>query len=104
VERTVGRITAVEDGRPVTEGGDRFDVSNVLWCTGFRPEFSWIEVDVFQEDGFPRHERGVVSEVPGLYYVGLPWLDRLNSSLIGGVGTDAEHIATHIKDHVRDGD
>lgn len=104
VERVAGRITAVKDGRPATDEGDRFDVNNVVWCTGFSPEFSWIDVDVFQEDGSPRHERGVVPEAPGLYFVGLPWLDRLNSSLIGGVGTDAEHIATHIKDHVHDED
>lgn len=103
VNRIVGRITAVENGCPATGKGDHFDVNNIIWCTGFRPDFSWIDVDVFQENGFPRHRRGVVPETPSLYFVGLPWLHRLNSSLIGGVGTDAEHIATHIKDHVRDG-
>lgn len=102
VERVVGRITAAEDGRPATDEGDRFDVTNVLWCTGFEPEFSWIDVDVFQEDGSPRHERGVVPEAPGLYFVGLPWLDRPNSSLIGGVGRDAKHIATHIQTQIHD--
>lgn len=102
VERVVGRITAVEDGRPATDEGDHFDVTNVVWCTGFTPEFSWIDIDVFQEDGSPRHERGVVPEAPGLYFVGLPWLDRLNSSLIGGVGRDARHVATHIKTRMHD--
>lgn len=98
VQRVVGRISAVENRQPATEEGDRFDASNIVWCTWFRPEFSWIDFDVFRDDGSPRHTRGVVTEAPGLYFVGLPWLHHPNSSLIGGVGRDAEYIATHKTD------
>lgn len=103
VERVDERITAVEDGCPATDEGIRFDVDNIIWCTGFTPDFSWIDIDICQESGAPRHEHGIVPEAPGLYFVGLPWLDRLNSSLIGGVGRDAEHIATHIQTHMHNG-
>jgi len=72
------------------------DVSNVTWCTGFQPDFGWIDVPVFGDDGQPFHERGVVSAEPGLYVVGLPFLYALTSSLVGGVGRDADHIAKHI--------
>lgn len=97
VER-VGRITAVENGRPVTDGGESFDVANVVWSTGFERDFSWVDLDVFDESGEPRHVRGVVEDAPGLYFVGLPWLYRPDSSLIGGVGRDAKYIAESVRD------
>lgn len=100
VTRVTGRITAVQDGGPATAEGERFDVDTVVWCTGFRADFSWIDLDVFSEDGHPRHTRGVVPDATGLYFVGLPWLHSPDSSLIGGVGRDAEHVAKHIRRHV----
>lgn len=101
VDRVTGRITDVENGRPTTEDGHRFDVFNVIWATGFRPEFTWIELDMFTEEGYPKQTRGV-TEIPGLYFVGLPWLYRASSSLIGGVGADAEYIANHISERIND--
>ncbi|MGH8773864.1 MAG: flavin-containing monooxygenase [Jiangellaceae bacterium] len=95
VER-VPRTVGVRDGFPAVEDGRVMDVSNVVWCTGFRPDFGWIDLSVFGDDGQPVHERGVVGAVPGLYFVGLPFLYALTSSLVGGVGRDAEHIAEHI--------
>lgn len=95
--RRVGRIEGVTKGLPTTGDGERLDVSNVIWATGFRNDFSWIDLDVFDEDGAPRHHRGVVPEAPGLYFVGLRWLHRLSSSLIGGVGRDAEHVVSEIR-------
>ena len=92
VPRTVG----VRHGSPVLEDGRVMDVSNVIWCTGFRPDFGWIELSIFGEDGEPVHDRGVVGSEPGLYFVGLFFLSALTSSLVGGVGRDAEHIAKHI--------
>lgn len=74
---------------------------NIIWATGFQPDFSWIKLDIFKEDGYPNHERGVVKEVPGLYFLGLKLLFRLNSSLIGGVGRDAEYIAGRIEESAR---
>jgi putative flavoprotein involved in K+ transport len=81
--------------------GDRrvLDVANVIWCTGFQPGFSWIDLPVFaKEDGSkgPRHERGIVPNVPGLYFVGLFFLYALSSSLLGGVGRDAEYVVEHL--------
>ncbi|MEW5916984.1 MAG: NAD(P)-binding domain-containing protein, partial [Gemmatimonadota bacterium] len=86
-----GRVESVRDGLPVAD--DRqLDVRSIVWCTGFRPDFSWVDVPIFAEDGFPVHGRGVTA-VPGLYFLGLRFLHRLNSSLVGGVGADAEHLA-----------
>jgi putative flavoprotein involved in K+ transport len=92
VPRTVG----MEGERPALEDGGVLDVSNVIWCTGFREEFSWIELPVFGEDGRPLHERGVVVGEPGLYFVGLLFQYAVTSDVLPGVGRDAEYIAKHI--------
>ena len=89
--RTIG----VQDGLPVTEDGRVVEVANVVWCTGYRPAFDWVHLDAFDEDGQPVHDRGVAAE-PGLYFIGLFFLASAASSLVGGVGRDAEHIARHI--------
>ena len=72
------------------------DVSTVIWCTGFRPDLGWIDLPVLGDAGQPVHQRGVVDAEPGLYFVGQPFQYALTSSLVGGVGRDAEHIAKHI--------
>ena len=73
------------------------DVANVIWCTGFRPDFSWIVVAVFGQDASePIHDRGVVTREPGLYFVGLSFLYAMSSGFLPGVGRDAEHIAKQI--------
>ncbi len=90
--RRVGRVVGVRDGLPQFEDGSVAQVQSVVWCTGFRPDFRWIEPPILAEDGHPRHSRGV-TDVPGLYFLGLRFLHRLNSSLVGGVGADAEYIA-----------
>jgi putative flavoprotein involved in K+ transport len=92
VPRTVG----VESGRPALEDGGVLEVSNVIWCTGFREEFSWIDLPVFGEDGRPLHERGVVVGEPGLYFVGLLFQYSAGSDVLPGVGRDAEYVAKHI--------
>jgi putative flavoprotein involved in K+ transport len=95
VER-VPRTVGVRDGRPLLEDGRVMDVANVLWCTGFRPDFGWIDLPVFGHDGLPLHRRGVVEGQPGLYFLGLFFLYGFMSSLLGGVGRDAAHIADQI--------
>lgn len=95
VER-VPRTVGAGDGLPLLEDGRALDVANVIWCTGFRADFDWIALPVFGEDGEPVHDRGVVAAAPGLYFVGRPFLYGFTSSLIGGVGRDAEHVARQI--------
>ena len=70
-------------------------ITAIVWATGFAVDFSWLEVDAFDEDGKPKHERGVSAE-PGVYFLGLPWLSRRGSSFIWGVWHDAKHLADHI--------
>lgn len=92
----VARVGGVNDGLPVLEDGRVMDVANVIWCTGYRPDLEWIDVDGFEGDTEPTGERGVLDSQPGLYVVGREFLHAFNSHTIGGVGRDAEHIATHI--------
>ena len=92
----VPRVTRIENGRPVLEDGRVLDVSNVIWCTGFNSGFSWIDLPVFDADGDAKHESGVVTSEPGLYFVGLKFLYAASSSAIHGVGRDAARIADRI--------
>ncbi len=71
-------------------------ISTIIWATGFRTDYSWLQVDALDADGRPAHRRGVSTE-PGVYFVGLPWLSRRGSSFIWGVWHDAKHIADHIQ-------
>ena len=81
------------DGRPRLEDGHALDIANVIWCTGYRSDYSWIALPHFPRDEQPAHQRGAVLDHPGLYVIGLPFLFRMASSLVGGVGSDARHIA-----------
>jgi putative flavoprotein involved in K+ transport len=80
----------------VLEDGRDLEVANVIWCTGSEPDFDWIDLPVLAEDGGPVHDRGIVASEPGLYFVGLVFQYALSSSLVGGVGRDAKHIAEDI--------
>jgi putative flavoprotein involved in K+ transport len=95
IER-VGRTTGVRNGYPVLEDGRVLEVSNVIWCTGYMPDFSWIAPALPARHGFPIQDRGIIESVPGLYFVGLLFQYSLSSALVGGVGRDAEYIADHI--------
>jgi len=90
----VGRVVGASNGLPRLEDGRVLDVSNVIWCTGFHPGFSWIDLPVFGADGDPNHEGGVVASEPGLYFVGLHFLYSFSSEMIHGVGRDAARIAS----------
>ena len=70
-------------------------VTSILWATGFALDFSWLQVDAFDENGRPKHHRGISAE-PGIYFLGLPWLSRRASSFIWGVWHDAKFLADHI--------
>jgi putative flavoprotein involved in K+ transport len=70
-------------------------VTSVIWATGYATDFGWLKVDAFDDNGRPRHQRGVSSE-PGVYFLGLPWLSRRGSSFIWGVWHDAKYLADQI--------
>jgi hypothetical protein len=72
------------------------ELASVVWATGFKPDFGWIEPPVFSEDGYSLQDRGVVDAAPGLYFLGLPFQHTFASAVIGGVGKDARYIAEHI--------
>ncbi len=73
-------------------------ITSVIYATGFRVDFSWIDLPVLDERGYPHYERGV-TEMPGLYFVGLHWLHTWGSGLFHGVGRDAEHVVGHLCDN-----
>ena len=96
VER-VPRVTGVQSGLPQLEDGRSLDVANVVWCTGFHPGFSFVELPVLGPQE-PLHRRGIVESEPGLYFIGLKFLYSVSSEQIQGVGRDADYIAGKIAD------
>jgi hypothetical protein len=90
------RAIGARDGQPLLEHGRVLDVANVIWCTGFEQDFSWIEMPVAGDDGWPLEERGVVPSAPGLYFTGLAFQYSFSSMLILGAGRDAEYVAKRI--------
>jgi putative flavoprotein involved in K+ transport len=70
-------------------------ITTILWASGYRPDYSWIELEVADQFGWPVQERGA-SAHPGLYFVGVNWLHKRKSALFGGVGEDAEHVVSHL--------
>jgi putative flavoprotein involved in K+ transport len=87
------------DGRTVrfADGGE-LEVDAVIWATGYRADYSWIKLPVFDEGGRLRHRRGV-TDVPGLFFLGLTWQHTRGSALIGWVKDDAEYIAERIAEY-----
>jgi putative flavoprotein involved in K+ transport len=92
----VPRVEGVADGRPQLADGRVLEVAVVVWATGYRPDFGWIHLPVFDDAGNPIHHRGVVAAAPGLYFLGLPFQYTPTSDHVGGVGRDAHHIAQHL--------
>ena len=97
----VARTVGARGGRPVLQDDRVLDVANVIWCSGFHPAFSWIDLPVFDGDGQPQHDRGVVRNEPGLYFVGLHFLYAMSSTMIHGVGRDADYVAGVIASRAR---
>jgi putative flavoprotein involved in K+ transport len=90
------RVTGVKNGKPELADGRTLDVTNVIWCTGFRPDYSWIELPIFDEDGFPRQDRGVVASAPGVYFVGLLFQSGFTSMLVLGASRDAAYVVDRL--------
>jgi putative flavoprotein involved in K+ transport len=95
VER-VPRVEGVVDGKPQLADGRVLEVASVVWATGYKPDFGWIELPILGQDGYPLQHQGVVESAPGLYFLGLPFQHTFASSTTGGVGKDARYIAEHL--------
>ena len=75
------------------------NINTLIWCTGFRGAFDWIDAPVFGSDGRPEYERGV-TRVPGLYFLGAPWLSKRKSGVFYGMGEDAEYVVQRVVDRL----
>jgi len=87
--------TRVEDSPPLGLDLTNSEIKTVLWATGYRPDYSWLEVPVLDRKGRIKHDGGVV-ECPGLYVMGIPFLRRRQSALIDGAGDDARDLSAHL--------
>lgn len=83
------------DVEPLELDFEREGIRSIVFSTGFRADFAWIRLSAFDASGYPQHERGV-THVPGLYFIGLPWLYTWGSGRFSGVGRDADHLVSHI--------
>ena len=92
--------TRVEASPPLGLDLRRAGIRTIVWATGFRPDYSWLELPILDPKGNIRHDGGVVTEAPGLYVMGLPFLRRRKSSLIDGVGDDARDLSAHLAAHL----
>lgn len=95
--RRVGRVVGTREGMPLLAcGAIADDVAAIVWCTGFRPDYSWVELPVFGLDGYPVHHRGVAVGAPGLAFLGMRYQYRIRSALLGGVGEDAAYVVAQL--------
>ena len=89
------RAAGAEGSTVTFDDGTKLDIRTVIWATGFRSDYSWIDVPVFGEKGRVNHKRGVTNS-PGLYFLGLTWQHTRGSALLGWVKDDADYIAQQI--------
>jgi putative flavoprotein involved in K+ transport len=101
VERHDDKTVGVRDGRPKLADGTVLDVANVVWATGYRPDYSFVAAPVVGDDGWPIEERGVSPTVPGLYFLGVPFQFAFSSMLVAGAGRDAKYVVDRIAERVR---
>lgn len=94
----VGRTLDATNDSIVFEKGTIHDIKNIIWATGFKPNFEWIEGIELDDIGYPKNYRGV-SDTEGLYFIGLPWLYTRGSATLGGVKKDAKYLNDYIKQH-----
>jgi len=92
--------TRVPDQPPLILDLARSGIRTVVWATGFRPDYGWLEVPVLDRKGQIRHDGGVV-ESPGLYLMGMPFLRRRKSALIDGAAADAQDLSDHLTNYLR---
>jgi len=93
--------TEVEASPPLGIDLKRGGITTIIWATGFRPDYSWLDVPVLDRKGRVRHDGGVV-DAPGMYLMGMPFLRRRKSSLIDGAGDDARELTAHLASYLGD--
>lgn len=76
------------------------NITSIIWCIGFRPDYSWIDLDIFQNNGYPMHDRGITVD-SDVCFIGLPWLNTWGSGRFMDVGKDAKYIVDHIKNNTK---
>lgn len=89
----IGKITGIENGKAVSDDGKAVPFTSVIWCTGFHSGFDWIDLPVLDDHGDPRHRFGKAVDVEGLYFAGLPFQYAVSSTMVAGVGRDAQRVA-----------
>ena len=92
--------TIVEDAPPLGIDLTRGDIRTIVWATGFRPDYSWLDIPVLDRKGLIRHDGGVVVDAPGIYLMGMPFLRRRKSTLIDGAGDDADDLSAHLASYL----
>lgn len=95
IER-VPRVAGARGGLPLLDDGRELEVTNVIWCTGYRQDFSWIDLPIFDEGGAPLDDRGVVTSEPDVCFVGQIFQYGVTSDVLPGIGRDAEYVAEHL--------
>jgi putative flavoprotein involved in K+ transport len=100
VERHDDKTVGVSNGRPMLADGTVLNVANVVWATGYRPDYSFVAAPVVGDDGWPVEERGVSPTVPGLYFLGVPFQFAFSSMLVAGAGRDAKYVVDRIAERV----
>jgi putative flavoprotein involved in K+ transport len=93
VELRPARLVGARNGRPLLSDDSVHDVATVVWCTGFRPDFGWVEPATLDEAGWPIQQRGIAADAPGLYFLGMPFLFGFTSMLVLGADRDAGFVA-----------
>ena len=96
VERHEAKTVGVRDGRPVLADGTVLEAANVIWATGYRPDYSFVTAPIVGEDGWPIEERGVSPTVSGLYFLGVPFQYAFSSMLVAGAGRDADYVVEQV--------
>ena len=92
----VGRALDANENELVFEKGTIKGIKNIIWATGFKPNFTWVEGVELDENQYPKNFRGVSENLDGLYFIGLPWLYTRGSATLGGVQKDAEYLSKYI--------
>jgi putative flavoprotein involved in K+ transport len=97
----VAKTVGVKNGKPVLDDGSSPEVNTVIWCTGFDPGFSWIDLPIFDPRGEPIHRRGIVEREPGIFFTGLHFLFAMTSTMIHGAARDGEYVAKAVAERAR---